>query len=1585
MRLPLERMLWRPLCTGSLNVRMNMTHRLNFKRAVRACALVAAAVLLATAVCPQQATATDTSTTYAWYTDSSGMPHPCFSIDTALSVARSGKKITLACDWKMSKTIEVPQDLSMTIEMNGHKIEGPLSNGSWDETFKLCKNAKLTLLGNAKPSASFSCKGYQPNTSATVDVFLKSGGLVTQGGEGAVLMKEGSKLTVENVALVGNYSDSPGGAIYINEANCEVSLKNSELSYNTTSDSGAAISVAGKNATITLDNTKITSNCAHNWAGGIHTKSGFTTIHLNNHSEISSNYANNCGGGIAFAATDFKLDSDGTGLIASNTLGSGSKSDSYRGGGICVDSDAWSQNEGVIKNVTITGNKAKEGAGIYLGQEYTTVEGCTITDNEATGTGGGINNANDDNRLNGCTITGNKAAGAAGVWTSNYDITIGGRLIIEGNTNSDGSACDVACFNGTFADNYLTGNVDRGSRIGLRSSSDSDRKLAINVTNYIEGTFFLDQPEKFHLSYRSGDNAVWQVKGALKYLVTVNGEGTNRYASGETVTVNGAPSNKKKAFAGWTDATTGIVLTDEQKESKTISFTMRTNDVHLKAAYIDRLEAVKLKLDGTVEAGRKLPTTASVYGSGPASLVSVPVTWKKKQTDGTFAPATGKAEYGATYVAELSVPENVKKNIAFLLDGLKVTFEDYDGTNVFGSSSVDSTSGALYATSKELTTESPEVTNVRGASISVDEGITKQELLDQIPAKTTATTTADKTVTVEVDKTSADLNEILDADGKVKAISAEKVILNFKVKTSEAKVPSDKTFNVWVHVTPLQSYTVKFDLNGASGSIKDQTIKRGGLATRPADPEWENHIFQGWYDNKECTGSAFDFANTKISSDKTLYAKWASVPVVTYHKVTFNTGAQGVKAPDEQSVADGNLATRPADPVRSGFIFQGWFASGATSSFDFEHTAVTADIELTAKWESEPAPEPAKKTFEVTFETDVEDVTVPAQTVEEGGHAVRPADPVRTGYTFLGWYADRACSGDAFDFASTAINEKTVLYAKWEQKAAPAPKYVTVTFDTQVKGIEVPAQTVESGTRALRPADPVRENYTFGGWYENKDCSGNQFDFESTKVTANKVLFAKWNKIEKVAKPTLDQAEGDYETASMTVKASCETAGAQIKYKLSYLDNEWTMGEETAYDATAGIALTCAKGSERFYMLEVWAEKAGCAESDHDFVFYDLTNPKVETFTVTVKTTDTSIAPETTEEKFTVAKGEQFEMTAPYREGYGFDSWTAEDGVSVPDAGDPYLSIDKVEKDVVLTATYCPVVTAFEIGLNAPEADGALAESATHLTATAAGKATDMSALFDLANISWSPVSEDGLASCATAYTLKIPVSASAADSSAVYELADSMVFTFNGKQVEVTNAWFEESETGAALCVSFPATAKGKLASIEPLDDMELEFDEAVKANKSGNWNLPGTALLLLENCSGLYAEIDWDEVTGFDATKREAQTFTVSGTVKVPTDLVDNDGVSTKVTVTVHVKAPAKDPVPTPDDGDKKTDDDKPGDTIKPGNTTKKTTTTVTTTTTDQNLAATGDSTPARVAATVIAGACAIAAAFFLRRKTR
>ncbi|MBQ1476922.1 MAG: cell wall-binding repeat-containing protein, partial [Erysipelotrichaceae bacterium] len=148
---------------------------------------------------------------------------------------------------------------------------------------------------------------------------------------------------------------------------------------------------------------------------------------------------------------------------------------------------------------------------------------------------------------------------------------------------------------------------------------------------------------------------------------------------------------------------------------------------------------------------------------------------------------------------------------------------------------------------------------------------------------------------------------------------------------------------------------------------------------------------------------------------------WFRTPFVQY-KVTFDMQGHGA-AIDTQDVTAGYKAERPEDPTEEGYTFKGWYLND--TEYDFE-TPVTSDLTLKAKWEP--------VYHYLTFTVDGENY---ANMMVEYGYPAMPLDdPVKEGYTFIGWY-----EGDTkFDF-DTPIKKDYDLEARWEKNPEPAPTH----------------------------------------------------------------------------------------------------------------------------------------------------------------------------------------------------------------------------------------------------------------------------------------------------------------------------------------------------------------------------------------------------------------------------------------------------------------------------------------------------------------------------------------------------------------
>ena len=107
-----------------------------------------------------------------------------------------------------------------------------------------------------------------------------------------------------------------------------------------------------------------------------------------------------------------------------------------------------------------------------------------------------------------------------------------------------------------------------------------------------------------------------------------------------------------------------------------------------------------------------------------------------------------------------------------------------------------------------------------------------------------------------------------------------------------------------------------------------------------------------------------------------------------------------------------------------------------------------------------------------------------------------------------------------------------IVSAVWAEDTPPDPETFTVSFDAQ-GGTATASQNILAGQPVSRPADPVREDYRFLGWY--RDHEGLlPWDFVADLVTGDLTLYAKWERVFTVS----FDAQGGTAIASQSVPAS---------------------------------------------------------------------------------------------------------------------------------------------------------------------------------------------------------------------------------------------------------------------------------------------------------------------------------------------------------------------------------------------------------------------------------------------------------------
>ncbi|MCF0261003.1 MAG: InlB B-repeat-containing protein, partial [Erysipelotrichaceae bacterium] len=108
--------------------------------------------------------------------------------------------------------------------------------------------------------------------------------------------------------------------------------------------------------------------------------------------------------------------------------------------------------------------------------------------------------------------------------------------------------------------------------------------------------------------------------------------------------------------------------------------------------------------------------------------------------------------------------------------------------------------------------------------------------------------------------------------------------------------------------------------------------------------------------------------------------------------------------------------------------------------------------------------------------------------------------PEKTGFTFTGWYTDPLCKAKAED--SFILNDNAVLYAGWKTQEC------ILSFDTKGGTKFAPVHAAYNTTIDLRKYTPIKNGYTFFGWFTDPYCYCKAKDQIALK--SNTTLYAGW-------------------------------------------------------------------------------------------------------------------------------------------------------------------------------------------------------------------------------------------------------------------------------------------------------------------------------------------------------------------------------------------------------------------------------------------------------------------------------------------
>lgn len=157
------------------------------------------------------------------------------------------------------------------------------------------------------------------------------------------------------------------------------------------------------------------------------------------------------------------------------------------------------------------------------------------------------------------------------------------------------------------------------------------------------------------------------------------------------------------------------------------------------------------------------------------------------------------------------------------------------------------------------------------------------------------------------------------------------------------------------------------------------------------------------------------------------------------------------------------------------------------------------------------------------------------------------------------------------------------------QKPTATPEPVAKTYDVEFElnggGFEEEvADTYSSAAKMVLP-EPVREGYSFEGWYTKSNFKGSPVTAIKKGSTGNKTFYAKWSKVT-VKKVTISSVKNS-KSKSMTVKIKKVTGAAG--YQVAYATKITMSGKKvTSFTGTTKTIKKLTKGKRYYVMVRAY-------------------------------------------------------------------------------------------------------------------------------------------------------------------------------------------------------------------------------------------------------------------------------------------------------------------------------------------------------------------------------------------------------------
>lgn len=244
-----------------------------------------------------------------------------------------------------------------------------------------------------------------------------------------------------------------------------------------------------------------------------------------------------------------------------------------------------------------------------------------------------------------------------------------------------------------------------------------------------------------------------------------------------------------------------------------------------------------------------------------------------------------------------------------------------------------------------------------------------------------------------------------------------------------------------------------------------------------------------------------------------------------------------------QTVESGKQVQRPVNPTKDNYNFDGWYlvdgSGNLTTQFDF-NSQIASNTLVYAKFSA--------KTFNIQYVLDGSATNNNPNQYTYGKGIAQFNDAVWEEHTFDGWYSDSNYQNRVTSISNSQSGDVT-LYGKMSKKSYKV-EYILSGGTNDSRN---PTSYNLGDYYKIYPA--TRQGYTFGGWFENEDFTGQRTSVDKDNHKDYR-LYAKWVANEYVITYNLNGGQMS-EDAAHKYQGGVGLTALPTPYRQGYVFNGW--------------------------------------------------------------------------------------------------------------------------------------------------------------------------------------------------------------------------------------------------------------------------------------------------------------------------------------------------------------------------------------------------------------------------------------------